>query len=117
MYHCHIHFYLAGHQCRAFEIIKEIPPFENFTHEFSESDKPMEALAAGADVILVNLQDMDGKEALRALTLNKMEETGIILLADREQISLLSDDLSEIKDIWTIPMSDEEIKDALIGSA
>ncbi len=29
MYHCHIHFYLIGHTCGTFDIVKEIRPFEN----------------------------------------------------------------------------------------
>lgn len=52
MYHCHIQFYLSGHPCRVSDIIKEILPLEHFTHGFLESDKPEEALAAEADVIL-----------------------------------------------------------------
>lgn len=39
MYHCHIHFYLVGGLCREFEIIKEMPPLEHFTHEFFERDR------------------------------------------------------------------------------
>ncbi len=38
MYHCHIHFYLVGGLCREFEIIKEMPPLEHFTHEFLRVD-------------------------------------------------------------------------------
>lgn len=110
MYHCHIHFYLIGHRCRIFEIIKGMSPLEHFTHEFFESDKPENALVAKADVILADLQDMDAKEALRMLTLGKTEKAEIILLADKSQIMLLADDLSKVKDIWTIPMSDEEIR-------
>lgn len=110
MYHCHIQFYLSGHSCRVFDIIKEISPLEHFTHEFLESEKPEGELAAKADVILADLQDMDVKEALQTLTVNKNNEAEIILLADKEQIMLLADDLSDIKDIWTMPMSDEEIR-------
>ena len=109
MYHCHIHFYLTGYQCRAFEIIKEMSPLEHFTHDFCHSDRLEEALEAKAEVILVNLQDMDVKETLQALTIDKKEETELILLADKEQILLLADYLPQVKDIWTMPMSEEEI--------
>ena len=68
MYHCHIHFYLIGHQHSAFEIIKGISPLEHFTHEFLESDELEEALAARADVIFVDLQDIDVKTAMGQLT-------------------------------------------------
>ena len=63
MYHCHIRFYLSGRQNRVFEIIKGAFPLENFTHEFSESEKPVEDLAAKADVIIANLQEIAGLES------------------------------------------------------
>ncbi len=114
MYHCHLHFYLMGHSCRAFEIIKEMPPFEYFTHEFSEGEKPDDASASQADVILLHLQGMDGQETLRKLRENRKREAELILLADKEQITLLTDgtsnDPSFIKDIWMTPMSDGEIR-------
>lgn len=109
MYHCHIHFYFAGHPCRAFEIVKEMSPLVPFTHEFLESDRPEEKLTAQADVMLVSLQGMDAKETLQMLTSERKEEAEIILLADKEQVQDLSDNLSEITDIWTLPLSDEEI--------
>ena len=110
MYHCHIQFYLAGHQSRAFDVIKEMPALEHFTHEFSESDEPDEALAAKADVIFADLQDMDIEEAVRILFSGKKKEAELIVLADKSRILNLTDKLSEIKDIWTVPMSDEEIR-------
>lgn len=110
MYHCHIHFYLVGHQCRVFDIIKEMSPLECFTQEFSESDTPVDMLAANADVIVANLQDMNVREALQALITDKSSGAEIILLADKDQIMLIVDDMVEITDIWTMPMSDEEIR-------
>ena len=110
MYHCHIHFYLAGHQCREFEIIKEMPPLENFTHEFSQSDEPDRVTAAKADVILANLNDMDVKKALGLLLPDKRKEAELIVLSDKAVILDLEDNMTEIKDIWTVPMSQEEIR-------
>ncbi len=110
MYHCHIHFYLAGHQCREFDIIKEMPPLENFTHEFSQSDEPDRVTAAKADVILANLKDMDVKKALGLLLPDKRKEAELIVLSDKAVILDLEDNLTEIKDIWTVPMSQEEIR-------
>ena len=110
MYHCRIQFYLIGRQCRTFEIIKEIFPLERFTHEFIQSDIPEEALTEKADVILVHLQDLDLEETLRMLTSCKSKDAELILLADKEQMMLLTDHLSEMEDIWTLPMSDEEIR-------
>lgn len=109
MYHCQIHFYFAGHPCRAFDIIKKMPPLVPFTQDFCESDEPEEALAAKGDIIIASLQGMDAKEALKKLISGKRKEAEIILLADKEQVALLTDELPEVKDIWTLPLSDEEI--------
>lgn len=114
MYHCRIQFYLIGHQCRTFEMIQEILPLEQFTHVFTQSDMPEEALTAKADVILVHLHHMDIKETFRMLTSYKSKEAELILLADKEQIMCLTEYLPVVKDIWTLPMSDEEIRFRLL---
>ncbi len=110
MYHCNVLFYLTGHQRRVFEIIKQMSPLANFTHEFSESVRPDPALAAKADVILADLQDMDVLEAVETLLLAMRGEAELILFVDKDQTLLLTDKLARIRDIWTMPMSDEEIK-------
>lgn len=110
MYRCHIHFYLAGRSCRTFEIIKEMSPLVSFAHEFLESDRPEEELAARADVIVADLQGTDAKEVLQALVSARREDAEIILLADRDEIPAVSDYFSEIKDIWTLPLSEKEIR-------
>lgn len=110
MYHCHIHFYLTGHSCRAFEVIKEMPPLEHFTHKFSESEIPNGALASEADVILADLQDMDAREALRMLVSEKKQGAELILFVDRDQISHITDELPEVRDIWAGSLTEEEIK-------
>lgn len=110
MYHCHIRFYLTGHNCCAFGVIKGMEPLEHFTHEFTESMEPEEILASEADVILANLQGKEGRKDLRKLLESRNKESELILLADRELILSLKEELSEIRDIWTLPMSDEEIE-------
>ena len=112
MYHCHIHFYLAGHFCRVYEIMKTMSPLEQFTHEFMESHDPDEALALKADVIFVNIEDKDtqGMEILSRLLAVKRQDTQVIVLAGEEQIPLLDKHLSEIRDIWIVPMLDMEIR-------
>lgn len=110
MYHCHIHFYFMGQPCRVFEIIKEMPALEHFSHQFLESRKPEGALTAKADVIVADLQDMDVKQGVRALITGKSKEAQLILLADQSQMALLADDLPKISDIWVYPMSDQEIR-------
>lgn len=110
MYHCRIHFYFAGAPNRVFEIMREMSPLDPFTHEFSESEKLESELVAQADVILTALQGMNVKEAARLLASGRRDGAEIILLAEKEQIRDLSDALPEVKDIWTFPLSDEEIR-------
>lgn len=110
MYHCHIHFYFTGAPNRVFEIMREMSPLDPFTHEFMESDRPDEKLAVQADVIVAALQGMNAKEALQILTSGRPDGAEVILLAEKEQIADLSDSMPEITDIWTFPLSDEEIR-------
>ncbi len=110
MYHCHVSFYLAGRPCRAFEIIKEMQPLEHFTHEFAWSGEFEEALGENADVILANLEEMSGEEALGILSLGAFRKSELILLADPAQIPSLTELLPDIRDIWTLPMREEEIR-------
>ena len=110
MYHCHVHFYLAGCQNRVFEIVKGAFPLKNFTHEFSESEKPVEVLAAKADVIIANLQDMDVRQMVRTLSSAKPAESELILLLNADQMPSLQEELEQVKDIWLMPMQDKEIR-------
>lgn len=110
MYHCHVHFYLSGRQCGTFEIIKEISPLEHFTHEFMESEKAEETLAAEADVIFAYLPESDAEAAVRKLIKAKKKDAELILLAEKSQIGLLSEYLQEIRDIWICPLSKEEVR-------
>lgn len=109
MYHCRFHFYLAGPQCRAFEIIKGMSPLENFEHEFFESEKLEESHIAMADVIFVVLPGENIKDMMQTLLQCKKKEAELILFADKKQTLILKDKLCEFTDIWTIPMSDEEV--------
>ena len=109
MYHCHVHFHLTGRPCRAFEIIKEVSPFEHFAHEFSESERPGNSLMTGVDVILANVCGTDGEAVLKELVSVRPDAAELIVLAGREQMTSLNGYFPEIKDIWMTPASDEEI--------
>ncbi len=110
MYHCHVRFYLAGNPNQIFEIIKAMSPLESFTHEFLESEKLEGELAAKADVILADLRGQEAGEAVQTLIANKAGETELILLAEKEQMELLEASLPEVKDVWMVPMSEEETR-------
>ncbi len=115
MYNCCLHIYLAGQPCSTFEVIKEMPSLEYFTHVFSESVRPDRILASEAELILANLTELDAKEALAALLPDGTDETQVILLADKEQARLLAGDpdfanYAAVKDIWISPLSEEEVQ-------
>lgn len=110
MYHCRVHFYFIGSNCRVADVIKEMAPLEHFTHEFSENGGGLEDLAADADVIFVNLQGLDAEKTLRELAEKKKQGAEVILLADKDAFIHLEDNLSKISDVWTMPMSDQEIE-------
>ena len=108
MSHCHIRFYLTGHTCGTFDILKEISPLERFTHEFIESVQPVEEQVSRADMILANLQGEECRSVLQTLVSGMRSEAGLIVLADKEQIPLLEEYMEELQDIWTLPMTDTE---------
>ena len=110
MYHCHIRFCFAGHHCRAFEIIKGMAPLEHFTHEFSECEELKAVSGMRADVVLANLQGVGEQEALRALLTETAGKTEVILLAEKGETCLFLEELPGLKDLWTLPMSEEEIR-------
>jgi len=110
MYHCHLRLYLAGQQFSMLQQIKDAAPLPQFTHEFLESSSPEETLAAQADVILADLDGMDAAETVRILASAKKTGASLIVIADREQIDLLTDQLPAIQDIWTAPLSDAELR-------
>ncbi len=107
MYHCHIHFYLIGHQHKIFEKIKQMPPLAHFTHTFLESSTPQKQYIQKADVIFAEIQEQ-GTE-LRQILADKKPEAELIVLAEQEQLSALTESLPEIKDIWVLPLSEAQI--------
>ncbi len=106
MYHCHTQFYLVGSGDGIFEIIQGIPPLEHFTHAFWRSETPDAALAERADVILADLRGRDVPGTLEAL--RPKEGAELLVLAEKEQIPLLP--LARLHDVWTAPLSQEELR-------
>ncbi len=114
MYDCRVHFYVTGCQHRIFEVVKAMPPLEHFTHTFAESAQPETALIAQADVILVGLEGTDGVQQLQAVLADKRKDAEVIVLAEQLQIPQLTEYLSQLKDIWTMPMEEEELRFRLL---
>lgn len=110
MYHCHICFYLLGNQAGFFDFIKKSEPFPNFEHEFLESVEPDEELFDRADVVFANLQGMNAGKILTLLGVHSEKEREIILIAEKDQTAeLVLTELPENVDIWSLPMSGEEL--------
>ena len=110
MYHCHTLFYLIGHREKVgkiFDKIKEIQTYKNFSYEFLESEVPDEAVVSKADVIFTDIDSYDG--LLPVLISKKKVSAELIVITEKDQIPLLSDNLEVIDDIWVIPMSESEI--------
>ncbi len=110
MYHCHVHFHLVGIRQDVFAVIEAMAPLSCFTHQFTKSEAAGGPDTDAADVILADLRDMDLEETVRTLTVNRGEDTELILLADGGQIPLLTGALPKVKDLWTLPMTEEEIR-------
>ncbi len=109
MYHCHVRCYLVGHQRETFGLIREMQPAPRFTYEFAEGGEPEQALAAWADVIFADLRGMDLPGALAGLLERMRPEAECILMAEREQLPLITALLPQVRDLWLVPMGEEEL--------
>lgn len=113
MYHCHINFLFWGRQHRLLKQIEAIPPLEHFTHEYFESPKPSETMISKGDVIIADLSGADAVQTIRTLLAGKRHDAELIVLADKEQSTALinlPDCLDAVYDIWTLPLSDNELR-------
>lgn len=109
MYHCHILFNFIGLRRELFTPIMESAPLTGFSHGFSESDVPKKTYVSNADVIFADLEKLDAAAAVQVLTAWKKPEAELILLANKEQLSNLTDSFNDISDIWTLPLSSCEL--------
>ena len=67
-----------------------MPPLERFTHDYLESGRPEEGLAAQADLILADLREQDVPAALETLRASRKEDAQLIVLAEGNQFPLLA---------------------------
>ena len=109
MYHCNVCFYLSGCQSKMVEIIKHMAPLANFSHEFVESPDFDQTYIAKADVIILDVQEVDAKQMVNDFLLYRKKDAQLILIAGKEQITFLDESLSALKDIWPPEMSEQEI--------
>lgn len=110
MYHCNTYFYLMNGQDGLFEKLEEVTPLPHFTHKFIKSAAPESGPAAQADVIIADLCGFDEVEVLQSLLAWKKKDGQLILLADTEQSGrLMEQNLAEVTDIWTKPLTEKEL--------
>lgn len=83
---------------------------EQFAHDYLESEEPEAALAAQADLILADLRGLEVPAALETLCASRQADAQLIVLTEREQFPLLADHLEQIRDVWTVPMSEAELR-------
>lgn len=109
MYHCEVCFYFAGCDTHLIQIIRTMTPPAQFTYKFEETDTLSEASAGKADVIFMNI-NTTGAADLNILLSCKKADSEIILLTDKDHAATLTaNDLSEVSDLWTLPLTDNEI--------
>ena len=68
MYHCPVTFYLVGLPDEIARIIEDAQPQPSFTHHFTRSDEPEEALTAQASAIFADTTGHDAAAWARVLT-------------------------------------------------
>ena len=113
MYQCNVNFYLIG--CKGDSeyvtgIIKEMPPLEHFSHNFVESDDLDKTLEVRADVIFVDINGTDAEETLKGLEPCKKPDTEVILLTDSGSSFLFDEYTEYLRDVWTLPMTESEVR-------
>lgn len=79
MYQCNVRFYMVGlKESGIIEIIKSMPPMENFSHYFVEGETADKAVAAGSDVIFAYIGDSGAKKTLSSLTRYKGDRKSVV---------------------------------------
>lgn len=107
MYYCRIRFYLTGRRPEIYTIIRGYAPPENFSYDFIESEKPDPAKITEANVIFADYSDYSSVEELKNTFANRKRDAELIVLADKD---IFSDDLSFVSDVWTLPLSENEVR-------
>lgn len=109
MYHCNVCFYLVGRERNLIQAVRAMTPSAHFTYKFEEDNSLSEASAHKADVIFVNMNVADPAD-LNTLLNCKKPDSEVIMLADKNQtVSLLSTPLPDVFDLWTLPLTENEI--------
>jgi len=104
-----IQLYFIGPRQELFALIRDEAPPEGFIFTYEQSDRPEKEWLERADLILVDLQAL-GIQALETLFSNKKVGADLVVMIAAEQFDQLSDCLDRLKDVWTLPMSDQAVR-------
>lgn len=107
MYSCKLKLYLIGCPSVFAEIIENMPPMENFTHEFIKTQSEDLYQLSKADIIFLQYED---NNRLQYVFDNKKQTAEVILIAQKEQLNKLLELPHLFYDIWFTPLSENEIR-------
>ena len=77
MYHCPVTFYLVGLPDEIARIIEDAQPQPSFTHHFTRSDEPEEALTAQASAIFADATGHDAAAWARVFAAHRQATTTV----------------------------------------
>lgn len=103
MYRCNLQICVIGNP-KMLSVIKEIEPFENFTHEFSNDP-------SASDLIIADISaEKDPQAALTKLCGLKKCCAETIVVCGNDALEKISEFFSELADVWKTPISGQEIR-------
>lgn len=107
MYHCDVDFYFINCPDKIIEIIKILPPPDKFSYKFYDSLSVDINNVKKADVIFAC---SDNTNNIQEIISAKRRESHLILLAHKDNSALLDCFLTDITDIWFLPLSESELR-------
>lgn len=111
MYHCRILIHLAGSLKNFSDIVKSMPFPDGIDAEYSEGI--LTDGAFGADIIIAGFEDADEtavRTGIKALCKSKKPGAELIVAVPRGMDLFSGEVISDITDIWYLPISTEELK-------
>ena len=108
MYHCPVTFYLVGLPDEIARIIEDAQPQPSFTHHFTRSDEPEEALTAQASAIFADATGHDAAAWARVFAAHRQATTTVTLIVSHDQVPAVEPYFNDIADLWIAPLSAAE---------
>ena len=108
MYHCPVTFYLVGLPDEIAHIIEDAQPQPSFTHHFTRSDEPKEALTAQAGAIFADATGHDAAAWARVFAAHRQATTTVTLIVTHDQVPTVEPYFNDIADLWIAPLSAAE---------